>query len=135
MTVQTDVLKAGAGGQALTQKSESLWVDALRRLARNKAAVVGGIIILLLFLSAMFANFIAPYTYYEQVLVDNNKVPPWMLAIFPFMKPLRQVQHGLPAGRRLRRPRPLQPHRLWVARLADGGADRPAHQPGDRPAW
>ena len=91
MTVQTDVLKAGAGGQALTQKSESLWVDAMRRLARNKAAIVGGVIILLLFASALFANFIAPYTYYEQTLVDNNKIPPWMLVIFPNMKPYAKL--------------------------------------------
>ena len=48
MTVQTDVLKAGSAGQAQTRKSESLWVDAFRRLLRNKAAMLGGVIILIL---------------------------------------------------------------------------------------
>ncbi len=87
MTVQTDVLKAGAAGVPRTQKGESLWLDAWRRLRRNRAALVGGAIILILAFMAIFADAITPYTYYEQVLVDNNKIPPWMLAIFPFMAP------------------------------------------------
>ena len=42
---QTQVLQPqpfGAGGMPLTQKRESLWQDALRRLVRNRAAVIGG---------------------------------------------------------------------------------------------
>lgn len=41
-------------------KPRSLWQDALRRLLRNKLAIAGGIFILLLILSAVFASFIAP---------------------------------------------------------------------------
>jgi oligopeptide transport system permease protein len=92
MTVQTDVLKTGvAAGVPRTQKGESLWLDAWRRLRRNRAAIVGGVIILLLAFMAIFAEVIAPYTYYEQTLVDNNKIPPWVLAIFPFMKPYAKL--------------------------------------------
>jgi len=38
-----------------------LWRDALRRLARNPGAVVGGVVIALLILSAIFAPLIAPH--------------------------------------------------------------------------
>ncbi|MCJ7513912.1 MAG: ABC transporter permease [Anaerolineales bacterium] len=91
MGVQTDVLKAGAAGVPRAQKGESLWLDAWRRLRRNRAAVLGGVIILILALTAIFADVIAPYSYYEQTLIDNNKVPPWMLVIFPFMKPYAKI--------------------------------------------
>jgi oligopeptide transport system permease protein len=69
----------------LTRKSESLWQDALRRLVRNKAAVAGGILILLLIFTAIFAPFIAPQGFADQVLLDNNKVPPWIVRLFPTM--------------------------------------------------
>jgi len=91
MAVQTDVLKAGAAGATRTQKGESLWLDAWRRLRRNRAAIIGGVLIIILVLTAVFADAIAPYSYYEQVLVDNNKIPPWMLAIFPFMAPYAKL--------------------------------------------
>ena len=41
--------------------SASLWTDAFRRLLKNKIAVVGGIIIILLAFIAIFAPIIAPY--------------------------------------------------------------------------
>ena len=59
---QTQALQpapSGAGGMPLTQKRESLWQDAMRRLVRNRAAVVGGVMIILLILSAIFADKIA----------------------------------------------------------------------------
>ena len=87
MSAQTDVLRAGAGGLPLTAKRESLGADAFRRLIRNKAAVVGGIIVVCLVLTAIFANVIAPKSYETQVLIDNNKVPEWMTSIFTTMKP------------------------------------------------
>ncbi len=46
MSAQTGVLKAGAGGVPLTAKRESLTADAFRRLIRNRAAVMGGVIVL-----------------------------------------------------------------------------------------
>lgn len=44
----------------------SPWVDALRRLARNRLALAGGIIIMLLGLVALFAPLVAPYDYARQ---------------------------------------------------------------------
>ena len=91
MTVQTDVLKAGAAGVPRTQKGESLWLDAWRRLRRNRAAVIGGVTILILVLTAIFADVIAPYHFADQTLIDNNKIPFWMLRIFPFMAPYAKI--------------------------------------------
>jgi ABC-type antimicrobial peptide transport system permease subunit len=44
----------------------SLWSDAWRRLRRNKAALLGLLIVLLLGLIAIFADRLAPYPYAEQ---------------------------------------------------------------------
>ncbi len=41
-------------------ESDSLWVDAIKRLFRNRAAVAGIVIIVLLFLMAIFADQITP---------------------------------------------------------------------------
>ncbi|MAT44782.1 MAG: hypothetical protein CL609_20800 [Anaerolineaceae bacterium] len=81
----------GAGGEPISQKGESLWQDSLRRLVRNRAAVIGGSIILILLIGALFANSIAPYPFAEQTLVDQNKVPQWILNMFPTMKPYAQL--------------------------------------------
>src|SRR5438128_5421438 len=43
--------------------SSSLWRDAWRRLIRNRLAVAGGVTVILLCLVAIFADFIAPYSY------------------------------------------------------------------------
>jgi oligopeptide transport system permease protein len=88
----------GAGGLPLTQKRESLWQDALRRLVRNRAAVIGGVIILLLILMAIFAPLLAVKPYYEQKLVDQNKVPEWMVKIFPSMEPYAKYSDEYPLG-------------------------------------
>lgn len=84
---QTELQKIGAGGAPLTQKRESLWQDALRRLLRNRAAVLGGIIVVLLIAMAISAPVIAPKSYEVQVLTDQSKVPEWMVSLFPTMKP------------------------------------------------
>ncbi len=44
-------------------KGTSLWRDAWRRLLRNKLAVAGGITVILLCLVAIFADYLAPYSY------------------------------------------------------------------------
>ena len=46
----------------------SLWSDAIYRLTRNKAAMIGGSILIVLILCAFAAPWIAPYSYYEQNL-------------------------------------------------------------------
>lgn len=68
-------------------KGESLWVDALRRLRRNKAAILGLIIIVLAVLIAIFAPAIAPYDYKTQDRALNNSVPLWVTHLFPSMVP------------------------------------------------
>ncbi len=53
-----------------------LWTLAFKRLLRNKAAIVGGIIIVLIVLVAIFADFIAPYNFSDQFL-DKRFVKPF----------------------------------------------------------
>lgn len=68
-------------------KGESLWADAWKRLRRNKAAVLGIIIILINIFVAIFAPWIAPRDYKTQVLTDNNAAPRWVIDLFPNMIP------------------------------------------------
>jgi oligopeptide transport system permease protein len=53
----------------------SLWADAWRRLLANKAAVAGGIILLMLIMLAILAPWIAPHSYSYQNL-DLGAQPP-----------------------------------------------------------
>jgi oligopeptide transport system permease protein len=98
MTAQTQVLRTGAAGIPLTQKRESLWADALGRLLRNRAAVLGGSIVIILVLTAIFAQYIAIKPFADQVLVDNNKVPQWLLSVFPSMSPYARISGAYPLG-------------------------------------
>jgi len=50
------------------QKRQSLWLDAWRRLRKNKAAVIGLIILVILVLVAFFADVIAPFDFTTQNL-------------------------------------------------------------------
>tara|TARA_B100000674_G_scaffold497536_1_gene531665 strand:- start:754 stop:1605 length:852 start_codon:yes stop_codon:yes gene_type:complete len=56
-------------------KNSSLWQDAFRRLTQNRAAMIGGITILVLIILAVFAPWIAPYSYSYQNL-DVGASPP-----------------------------------------------------------
>ena len=49
-------------------QSSSLWSDAWRRLLANKAAVAGGLVLLIFILLAIFAPWIAPHSYSYQNL-------------------------------------------------------------------
>jgi oligopeptide transport system permease protein len=100
MTVQLDTISKGArsGGTPLTRKRENLWQDAFRRLLRNKAAVAGGIFVLILAFTAIFADFIAILPYDKQTLVDQNKVPAWIGVVFPSMLPYMKVSDKYPVG-------------------------------------
>ena len=59
----------------LKRPEVSLWKDAFRRMFKNKMAVLGAIIIIALFLLAVFAPYIAPYHYAEGSLKDNYAKP------------------------------------------------------------
>ena len=65
------------------RESRSLWAESFIRLRKNKAAMVSIIFIVLLGLSAAFANFVSPFDPTEQDLAANNAVPRWMLFILP----------------------------------------------------
>jgi len=67
-------------------KSRSLWQEAMLRLVRNRAALTGGIIIILLMLTALFADLIAPYSFEKQSLLNANAVPDWVTRVFPALK-------------------------------------------------
>lgn len=62
-------------------KETNLWLDAWRRLLRNKLAVFGGSIVLVFLLLAIFANFIAPYAYDKTDFTKAYQFPSWS---FPF---------------------------------------------------
>ena len=64
-------------------KERSLWAKSFSRLLRNKVAVVSGIFIIVLVLIAVFADYLTPYTFAEQNLLDNNAMPRWMLFLLP----------------------------------------------------
>ena len=68
-------------------KGESLGRDAMRRLFRNRAAMIGLTIIIINFLMALGAGFFAPQNYSIQVLADNNGAPLTVINMFPTMTP------------------------------------------------
>ena len=47
-------------------RRHSRWGDVVRRLLKNKLAIVGLIIVLVIVLSVIFANFLTPYAYDDQ---------------------------------------------------------------------
>ena len=60
-TVTPFMLKSNKRKKAIEGKKYSFTRDAWRRLKRNRTALVGMCIIILLFLTAIFADFLAPY--------------------------------------------------------------------------
>ena len=72
MATQTGALEAPA---TRSQKPTSLWRDALGRLVRNRLAVVGAILVVLLIIVGVFGPYLTPYNYAYQdyaILVANN---------------------------------------------------------------
>jgi ABC-type antimicrobial peptide transport system permease subunit len=62
MTQQTGAIEAGIPLEQ--RRSAGLWGDAFRRLLRNRLAIVGGILVILLAFIALFGPLIAPWPYY-----------------------------------------------------------------------
>ncbi len=65
------------------QKVTNLWADAVRRMFRNRAAVMGLVIICSLMLAAIFANYIAPYSYRTGDSNENYMTPAWVMKVLP----------------------------------------------------
>ena len=78
MATRTQALEVPAG---LDAKPTSLWRDAFSRLARNRLALVGGVIVLILIFMAIFGPFLTPDPYYEldykaMAITGGIPVPP-----------------------------------------------------------
>src|SRR5438093_13724810 len=61
--------------RSATARSSNLWRDALRRLRRNRLAVSGGVVIVLLCLIAIFADLLAPLPYTKTNFGRLNEAP------------------------------------------------------------
>ena len=66
----------GASGEEWTRPHSNLWVDAFRRLIRNRLALIGLIIVTLFVLIAIFAPLLAPYGQSEVVDVRVARMGP-----------------------------------------------------------
>jgi oligopeptide transport system permease protein len=64
-------------------KAANLWRDAWVRLLRNRASVLGGVVVLLLIIAAIVAPQIAPYHYTEGDSNEAYTVPSWLIGILP----------------------------------------------------
>ena len=62
-------------GERTSDKPRSLGRDAMHRLLKNRAAVAGGAILLVIVLAAVFADFVAPYSITEGKIRDNYAGP------------------------------------------------------------
>jgi len=60
------------------QKPRSLWADAMRRLARNRAAMVGTVVVALYILLAIAAPLIAPKNPVAQTAGNSLRPPVWV---------------------------------------------------------
>jgi oligopeptide transport system permease protein len=61
----------------MMHNNSSLWNDAYRRLVQNKAAMIGGMVLVFFILCAIFAPLIAPYSYSYQDLDLGASKPSW----------------------------------------------------------
>ena len=71
----TEILQ---GALAREKPATGLWRDAFSRLRKNRLAMVGLVMVLLLFIIAIIGPFIAPYPYTQQDLaavVKNSGRP------------------------------------------------------------
>lgn len=59
----------------IASASTSYWQDAWRRLKKNKLAMTGLIIIILISLLAIFGPMLSPYSYSDQSLIRANQPP------------------------------------------------------------
>lgn len=82
----------------LVRKETNLWKDAWGRLIRNRAAVVGLLILLVLAVTYLCAPLIAPKSYEVQVSADNNTMPQWMIGLFPMTQSYARVNNAYLLG-------------------------------------
>ena len=73
MTNQADALQINQQDE----KQFSLLKDAFTRLVANKLAVIGMVLVVLLFFIAIFGPYITPYDFLSQDLLARNQGPTW----------------------------------------------------------
>jgi oligopeptide transport system permease protein len=73
--------------EAHKTRSSGLTSDALRRLRRNWAAMIGAVIVILNLLVALFAASLAPTPFDDTSFASSNAAPIWVTKVFPGMKP------------------------------------------------
>src|SRR3954463_15231692 len=59
----------------LSVSASGHWSQAWRRFRRDRAAMVGGAIIIAMALIAVFATWLAPWDYTQQVMANRNAPP------------------------------------------------------------
>ena len=59
------------------KKKETLGKITLRRLAKDRMAVIGAVIMIIFILAALFADVIAPYDYTKMDLMNRFQSPSW----------------------------------------------------------
>lgn len=70
--------RASTGPEFGLRKERTLWGDAWRRLRRNRAAIIGMVVIVLFAFLAIFANVIASDPTLNIVTGNNNRPPFWV---------------------------------------------------------
>lgn len=90
MSTTTDNTRSGAIASLESDRKavhgKSLWRDSFERLARNRLAILGLVVIILNILMAVFAPVIAPADPTDQSLLKTNSAPQWVIDLFPVMK-------------------------------------------------
>jgi oligopeptide transport system permease protein len=69
------ILDAARAAGLARAESSSLWRDAFRRLLRNRLAVAGGVVVLILCLVALLADILAPLPYTKTNFARLNEGP------------------------------------------------------------
>lgn len=69
-------LPTNLGSQKKAIKHRTLWRDAWRRFFRNRLAIIGFSIVMLLLFLAIFADFLAPFPY-DKVFLEKVRLPPF----------------------------------------------------------
>jgi ABC-type dipeptide/oligopeptide/nickel transport system permease subunit len=73
--IDAQPLLAGSPAARVTVHTTSLWRDAFRRLLRNRLAMAGGVVVILLCLMAIFADLLAPLPYTKTNFGRLNEPP------------------------------------------------------------
>lgn len=64
-----------AENTVVKKKKSGPWREVWRRLKQNKAAMLGLLVMVILILAAIFADYVAPYGYDDQDLMRRFQTP------------------------------------------------------------